>query len=206
MLNKWVVLIFTILFWGLAFTAIKYSVSYLDPLELASLRFAVADVFFVLGLLAGGFRIQRRDIPAVFILGLFGVSIYHIFLNAGEIYVSSGVASLIISTAPIFVLILSWMFLKEKITGVKVLGILVAFVGVALISKPENGNFASFVGFILVFISSLSAAAYTVLGKKLMQNYDSVTLTSATVILGSIPLFPFPFLLQRKFCSIRILV
>jgi drug/metabolite transporter (DMT)-like permease len=191
MINKWIVLLLTILFWGLAFTAIKYSVSYLDPIELASLRFAVADLFFIAGIAIGGFRIKRKDVPAVFILGLFGVAIYHIFLNAGEIYVSSGIASLIISTAPIFVLILSWMFLKEKVTKMKILGVLIAFTGVALLSKPESGG--NLLGVIFVFISAVSAAAYTVLGKKLMDEYDSVTLTNGAVILGSLPILIFSF-------------
>ncbi len=191
MLNKWIVLLFTILFWGLAFTAIKYSVNYLDPIELASLRFAVADLFFIGSIVMGGFRIKRKDLPAVFVLGMFGVAIYHVFLNAGEIYISSGVASLIIATAPIFVLIFSFMFLNEKVTRMKILGVLIAFAGVALLSKPESGG--NLLGAIFVFISAVSAAAYTVLGKKLMSEYDSVTLTNGAVVLGSLPILIFSF-------------
>ncbi len=191
MVNKWIILLLTILFWGLAFTAIKYSVSYLDPFELASLRFAVADFFFIAGMTMGGFRIKKKDIPAVFVLGMFGVTVYHVFLNAGEIYISSGVASLIIATAPIFVLIFSFIFLNEKVTRMKILGVLIAFAGVALLSKPESGG--NLFGVILVFISAVSAAAYTVLGKKLMKEYDSITLTNGAVILGSLPILVFSF-------------
>ena len=190
LLNKWVVLIFTILFWGFAFTAIKYSVGHLTPLELAALRFAVADVFFVAGIALSGLRIDRNDFPVVFTLGIFGVVIYHTALNAGEIYISSGVASLIISTAPIFVLLFSWAFLNEKITKLKVLGTLIAFAGVATLSKPEASNGNVF-GILLVLLSAISAAAYTVLGKKLMGKYDSITLTSYAMMLGSIPLLAF---------------
>jgi drug/metabolite transporter (DMT)-like permease len=161
----------------------------LSPYELASLRFVVADLFFLLGILAKRDRIERKDLPSVFILGMFGVVIYHVFLNAGEIYITSGVASLIISTAPIFVLVLSWAFLKERITGMKVFGVLIAFGGVAVLSNPESGG--SFLGLVLVFISAVSAAAYTVLGKKLMEKYDSLTLTSWTILLGSIPILYF---------------
>ncbi len=188
--NKWVVLISTILFWGLAFTAIKYSVNYLSPVELAALRFAIADLFFVTGIALNGLRVDKGDIPAVFALGIFGVVIYHTALNAGEIYISSGVASLIISTAPIFVLMFSWAFLKERITKLKVLGTLIAFAGVAALSKPETGN-GDVAGILLVLLSAISAAAYTVLGKRLMGKYDSVTLTNYAMMLGSIPLLVF---------------
>ena len=184
--NKWTVLISTILFWGLAFSAIKYSVRYLTPVELAGLRFMVADAFFLISILVSGFRINRRDYPVVFILGLFGVAIYHVCLNIGEIYITSGVASLLIATAPIFVLILSWIFLKERITVGKIAGIMTAFSGVAVLSKPEFGG--ELIGVMFVLISSVSAAVYTVLGKKLMKKYDYATLTNFAMILGSLPL------------------
>jgi drug/metabolite transporter (DMT)-like permease len=188
-MSKWLVLGFTIIFWGLAFAAIKYSMVFLDPFELASLRFLIADVFFLLSLIAKGSNLERRDLPSIFLLGLFGVTIYHLFLNAGEIYVTSGIASLIIATAPIFVLILSWIFLEERITKGKVAGILIAFCGVAVLSKPESGGDP--VGIVLVFISALAAAGYTVLGKKLMGRYDFLTLTGYAMLLGSIPILYF---------------
>jgi drug/metabolite transporter (DMT)-like permease len=188
-MSKWLVLGFTIIFWGLAFAAIKYSMVFLNPFELASLRFLIADVFFLLSLAARRCSLEKRDLPPIFLLGLFGVTIYHVFLNAGEIYVTSGVASLIIATAPIFVLILSWIFLGERITKGKVIGVLIAFGGVAALSKPESGG--SPVGMILVFISALSAAGYTVLGKKLMQRYDFFALTSYAMLFGSIPILYF---------------
>ncbi|RLI76777.1 EamA/RhaT family transporter [Archaeoglobales archaeon] len=185
-LFKWIVLALTILFWGLAFTAIKYSVIYLNPIELAAMRFVVADIFFALNILLSSLKINKKDLPLLFVLGLFGVTIYHVCLNTGEIYISSGVASLIISTAPIFVLLFSWMFLNETITKGKVLGILIAFLGVAMLSEPKTGNI---VGILLVFVSAIAAAVYTVLGKKLMDKYDSVTLTNYAMVLGSTPLF-----------------
>ena len=189
LLNKWIVLSFTIIFWGIAFTAIKYSMVFLNPFELASLRFVIADAFFLVSIAIRGSKVEIRDMPAIFLLGLFGVTIYHVFLNAGEIHVTSGIASLIIATAPIFVLILSWIFLGERITSLKVMGVLIAFAGVAALSKPESGG--NPLGILLIFISSLSAAAYTVLGKRLMNRYDSFTLTSFAMLLGSIPIIYF---------------
>ena len=186
-MRRWVVLILTIIFWGLAFTAIKYSVLFISPLSVAALRFGIADLLFAVNILFRR-RIEWRDIPKVFLLGLFGVTVYHISLNTGEIYVSSGVASIIIALAPIFVLILSWAFLREEITPTKVMGTLIAFVGVAIISEPSSANLY---GIALVLISTIAAAIYTTFGKSLMSKYDSITLTSNAMILGSVPLYPF---------------
>jgi len=186
-MRKWVVLFLTIIFWGLAFTAIKYSVLYISPIAVAALRFGIADILFALNIAAGR-RIRWSDVPSVFALGICGVSIYHILLNVGEIYISSGVASVIISLAPIFVLFLSWAFLKEKITSMKILGTFIAFCGVAIISNPSYGNLY---GMGLVTVSAIAAAVYTTFGKMLMKKYDPITLTGNAMVLGSIPLFPF---------------
>jgi drug/metabolite transporter (DMT)-like permease len=186
-MKKWFVLFLTVLFWGLAFTAIKYSVQIISPVAIASLRFGIATILFAVLILSGR-RISRIDIPKVFVLGIFGVSIYHVFLNAGEIYVSSGVASVIISLAPIFVLALSSIVLKEKITAAKVVGTLIAFSGVVVISEPSYTNI---LGISLVMVSTIAAAIYTTFGKSLLSRYDPITLTSYAMVLGSIPLYVF---------------
>ena len=186
-MKKWIILTSTIIFWGLAFTAIKYSVKYLSPISVASLRFAIANVLFAL-LVIKGKRIRWDDLSKVFALGIFGVSVYHIFLNLGEVYISSGVASVVIALAPIFVLFLSAIFLKEKITYGKIFGIILAFAGVAVISDPSYDNIC---GIALVMVSTIAAAIYTTFGKSLLSKYDPVTLTSNAMILGAIPLYPF---------------
>ncbi len=183
---KWIILAATIVFWGLAFTAIKYAVMYISPISIATLRFAIADVLFLATVLKS--KVERGDLPSVFLLGLFGVPVYHICLNIGENYISSGVASLIVALAPAFVLILSWAFLRERITVGKVAGTVLAFSGVVLISEPSSGNV---LGILLVLISTIAAAIYTTLGKSLMRKYDAITLTSNAMVLGSLPLLIF---------------
>ncbi len=183
---RWIILTATIIFWGLAFTAIKYAVMYISPISIATLRFAIADILFLATVLKS--KVERGDLPAVFVLGLFGVPVYHICLNVGENYISSGVASLIVALAPVFVLILSWIFLKEKIGLGKVVGTVLAFSGIAIISEPSSGNIF---GILLVLISTIAAAIYTTLGKSLMKKYDAITLTSNAMVLGSLPLLLF---------------
>ncbi|AAB90963.1 DMT family transporter [Archaeoglobus fulgidus] len=186
-MKKWIVLALTVTFWGLAFTAIKYSVRFLSPIAIASLRFAIANTLFAVIIILGK-RIKWKDLPKVFALGIFGVSVYHVFLNLGEVYISSGVASVVISLAPIFVLILSAIFLRERITYSKVVGIIIAFLGVVVISEP---SYANIYGIALVMVSTVAAAIYTTFGKSLLSKYNPITLTSNAMVLGSIPLYPF---------------
>ena len=186
---KWVVLLFTVLFWGLAFTAIKYAVVFFTPYELAFLRFAVANLLFIPTIVLKGYRIERADVWKVFVLGVFGVSVYHVSLNAGETLISSGVASLIIATAPVFVLMFSSLLLNERITIWKAAGIALALLGVYILTNPESGGNA--VGALLVFIGTLSAGIYTVGGKIMMKKYSPQTLTAYAMVLGTVPLLAF---------------
>ncbi len=183
---KWTVLFLTVIFWGLAFTAIKYAVNFFTPYELAFLRFLVADLLFIPTILIKGYRIEKRDVWKIFILGIFGVTIYHVALNAGETMVSSGVASLVIATAPVFVLLFSYLFLDERITLRKVAGIILALSGVYFLSDPESGG--DVMGIAIVFISTLSAGIYTVGGKIMMKKYSPQILTAYAMVLGTVPL------------------
>lgn len=183
---KWIVLFFTVVFWGLAFTAIKYAVGYFTPYELAFLRFATANMLFIPTVLIREYRIEREDIWKVFVLGIFGVAVYHVSLNAGETMVSSGVASLIIATAPVFVLIFSYFLLDESITFRKVAGIALSLLGVYVLTDPRSGG--NPIGVLLVFLGTLSAGIYTVGGKIMMKKYSPQTLTAYAMILGTIPL------------------
>ncbi|WP_456370773.1 DMT family transporter [Geoglobus sp.] len=200
---KWVVLIFTILFWGLAFTAIKYAVMSLTPYELAFLRFLVADVLFLATIVYGRYRIARGDLLKVSFIGVFGVAVYHISLNAGEMYIPSGVASLIIAMAPVFVLVFSAMLLGERITLAKVTGIMIALLGVYVLSHPEGGG--DLTGVLLVLIATLSAGIYTVGGKVLMRKYDPLVLTSYAMVLGSVPLIPFSYSSLSKLLEVDVI-
>src|SRR5947209_12099051 len=79
-------LILLILFWGLAFVAIKQALAYMSWITLTFLRFVVADVLFV-SYLAVTRQIRhppaRVDLPRLVILAFFGFTGYHLFLNLG---------------------------------------------------------------------------------------------------------------------------
>src|SRR5437773_1392531 len=100
-------MVLLVLFWGLAFVAIKQALAYMSWITLTFLRFAVADGLFV-GYLVATRQIRqppaRVDLPMLVLLAFFGFTGYHLFLNLGETdpNVSAGTAALIIASAPAF--------------------------------------------------------------------------------------------------------
>jgi len=184
--------------WALAFPFIKIGLDKLSFINLTIMRFLIVCATFLALIIFKRkwfSKLHKKDIIPIFILGFFGVMIYHFGLNYGEQYISAGAASLIIATIPILILIFATIFLKEKITILKTIGIIVALFGVIVISiwgKQESTiqierTFAA----LAVFIAAIMGALYTIAGKKFLSRYNGLSLTAYAILLGSIGLLPF---------------
>jgi drug/metabolite transporter (DMT)-like permease len=187
-----------IVFWAFAFPLIKIGLEELSPINLTIMRLLVACIVFLILLptIPNKFsKLHKKDILPIFLLGFTGIVIYHLGLNYGEQYISPSVASLIIATIPIFVVVLAVIFLKEKITLKIVLGVILSLVGVVIISiigKPDiliEINYVS--GALAVLIGAIVGAGYTVAGKKMLSRYSALSLTVYAFLFGSLGLIPF---------------
>src|SRR5437879_13078838 len=104
--------------WGLAFVAIRTADFQLSPINLTVLRWLIASAgFLALAPFFGRPKqpVQKHHIPRILAVSLASVTGYHLSLNYAETIVSAGLAGLLISLGPIFVVVLSGLFLKEKI-------------------------------------------------------------------------------------------
>lgn len=185
-------LMITVVLWGSAFAGIRAVLGEYSPGELALLRFVVASA--ALGLYAAAARMplpRRRDLPKILLLGLLGVTIYHLGLNYGEVTVSAGAASLLISAVPIFTALLATAFLKERLRLAGWVGILVSFVGVALVALGEGEGLSFDPRAVLVLLAAVSGAHYFVLQKPLLRRYGALRLTTYAIWAGTVPLLVF---------------
>jgi len=187
-----------IVVWALAFPFIKISLEELSFINLTIMRFFVVSAAFSVVFLIkkkSFSKLQKRDIIPIFLVGFIGVMIYHFGLNYGEQLVSPGAASLIIATIPVFILILAAIFLKEKIGITKLLGIIIALVGVIVISiwgkEGESLEIEYIYAALAVLLAAIVGAFYTVAGKKLLVRYNALSLTVYAMLIGSIGLIPF---------------
>ena len=188
----------TVVVWAFAFPFIKIGLRELSFINLTIMRFFIASIGFIAILVIRSkklSKLQKQDIPSIFVLGFCGVIIYHFGLNYGEQYISAGTASLIITTIPIFIVILSYFFLKERLTKRKTSGIFAALIGVVIISiwgtEDNSIEIIYMFGALTVLISAVMGAVYTVAGKKLLNRYTPLSLTIYTMLLGSFGLAPF---------------
>ncbi len=161
--------------------------------------FRVLTGALLFGLLFHGFireKVQRKDVWLFALCGLFGVAINQIFFFRGLKLTGPIHASLIMTTTPIIVLVVSFLLLGEKITWKKVLGILLGAAGaIMLIAYGEEVNFGSdqLWGDFQIFINAASYGIYIVLVKSLMERYHPFTVMYGLFVFGCCFVFPFGF-------------
>jgi drug/metabolite transporter (DMT)-like permease len=191
-------LVLVTLIWGNSFIAIKHAVQFLAPVELTILRFVpVALIFGVLLFTTrwvAFWQMIRRDWLGLILLGLSGVVAYNFALNTGEGRVPAGTASLIISLNPAFTFLLSVVFLKERPTIKKAMGLAIAFLGLYVIVRYASNQQIDFSYLRYVFITMLAPlcwAIYTILGKPLVARHPPLMVVGGAMIVAIIPLLFF---------------
>ncbi len=125
------------------------------------------------------------------ILGWIGISVYHISLTYGEQTVGAGTASLLIAAAPAFTALIAAFVLKERLRPIGWLGIVVGFVGIALITLGTNGSIGVSPGAWLVLLSAVATAVFFVYEKPLFKRYGAIELTAYFTWAGTLPMLVF---------------
>jgi len=191
-------MITAIIVWAFAFPFIKIGLVELSFINLTIMRFLIVCIIFIIILILTPkkfSKLHKKDIIPIFILGFFGVIVYHFGLNYGEQYISPAIASLIIATIPIQIIIFARIILKELISFKKLIGIILALMGVLIISiwgKVESVLEIEYIfSVVAILVAAIMAALYTIAGKKLLERYNGLSLTVYAMLFGSIGLIPF---------------
>lgn len=183
--------------WGTAYVAAKYALRDLPPFTAATARFVIAVAIMALILLASGRAepIKRRDFPLLVAAGLFQTTFYYALQYTGIGYTTAANTALIVNTRPIWVALLSTFLLKESLGLSRIAGILVAFLGVALLTLGgSDGSFTldaeSALGDFLIVLNALSGALGIITLKKVLGRYSPISTMTYTTAVGAAGLVP----------------
>ncbi|RJP54429.1 MAG: DMT family transporter [Anaerolineaceae bacterium] len=153
----------------------------MDIFTVLFLRFGVSAAFMTFILLLRNQPFPRGRILAQLVgmgaLGYVGQSFS--YLTAIQ-YASAGLVALLLYLYPIFVAILSTVFLREKLTRVKIAALVIAFVGTLLTVGPGGGQLT---GILLAIAAALIYSIYIIVGTNVMRHVSAVQ--SSTVIFAS---------------------
>jgi drug/metabolite transporter (DMT)-like permease len=191
MSRPWLAAALTVVLWASAFAAIRAALEGFTAVELSVLRLAVASL--ALAAAAPLLKVRRpaaRDLLAILACGATGMTAYQLLLNAGELTVTAGTASLLVSTGPIFVALLAALTLGETLDARTRLGMAVAFAGALVIALGQGGGVTLSAGALVVLGAAVSQALFFVLQKPLLARYSAFEVTAYAMWAGTLLILP----------------
>ena len=181
----------TVSVWAIAFPAIKLALIEMQPLPLASVRYAMATCFAAVWLLWKKPALMPiADLIACVACGVLGAAGYSVLLNLGQVTVSAGAASFLIKTESIWMAILAVLMLKETFNVWAWAGTLIGFGGTGLIANAQPGGIALGGGAAFVLAAAICSAIGFVLQRKLVQQYGALHVASIMLISAALTLLP----------------
>ncbi len=143
----YLLLLTNVVIWALAWPISKIGLAYMGPLWYSAWRFIIgsATAFIVLGA-AGAIRLPtRKDLPLILGLGFLQMTLFLMLMNTGLSYVGAGRSAILAYSTPLWVTPLAAIFFHEKVTFIKLLGVLLGLSGIIILFSPSsmdwnNGN------------------------------------------------------------------
>ncbi len=138
-------------------------------------------------------KIERKDFRNILLGGLFGIAINQLFFMKGLSYTSPIDSAIIMTINPLVVLLFAAVYLKEKITGFKIIGIVVGAAGaILLILNSGSISLSSehFIGNLMMLVNALSYGAYLVVIQPMMRKYHPFTVMKWTFLFGFMIILP----------------
>ena len=177
--------------WGFSFVAARAALPYIPPVPLAALRFDIVTLVMV----AYATRTTDRWYPqtrqewwSIVVGGALFVAAHHALLFAGQQYVTSAVAGVVVSLDPILAAGLAWLLLAdERLDRLGIVGLVFGLLGVAIIANPgvESVDATTILGVGLVFLSAAAFALGAVLTRRFRTDLPVQTMQAWMMVVGA---------------------
>ena len=181
--------------WGVISLFVRaLSAAGLRPLQIAFLRLALSALIFIPFLALrdrGKLRIRLRDIWMFIGTGIISLVCFYALYFYATIHSQASVAVVLLYTSPAFVLLLSALIFKEKITRLKLLCLGMTVLGCAMVSGVFGASYRLTGRVLLAGLGSgFFYALYTIFARFALGRYDSMTVTAYTFLLGALGSLP----------------
>jgi drug/metabolite transporter (DMT)-like permease len=186
-----------VVFWGVSFVATKAVVREVSPFALILLRAALGSALMLVVLAVRRVPLLPPRVfwPMLALMGFVGVA-FHQLLQGFALTLTSAVnTGWLIGLTPIWSALLARVFLGERFSWPKVLGLAIGFVGAAVVVTGgrwdrELATLPSTRGDLLVLLSTLNWAVYSVLGRDVIRDLGATRATAGAMIAGLLLLVP----------------
>lgn len=191
------------LVWGTTYFAIRVGVEHFPPFLFSGIRQVIAGGIMLLVLkISGKLQVHRSDIINQSVLGLLMVALGNGVIGWSERFISSGLAALICSLIPVFVVVISFVlgFDRQKQHILIIVGLLLGCMGIALIFRDNLADLTNkeyFTGMLVAFGACLAWAYGSVISKYRLKASSNIFQSAALQLFtGGLVLFVLSALLD----------
>lgn len=184
-----IALIFLVVVWGASWPIYKLALQYTPPLLFSGLRATIG------GILLGVLLFKRRDKinwnknwKLYVISALFNTFLFFGIQTVGLNYLPGGLFSILVYFQPVLLGLFAWIWLGEFMTPLKIVGLLIGFIGIVIVSLDGLTFHVSAIGVSLGLISAVCWALGVIFVKKVSDTVDPYWMVSLQSIIGGIAL------------------
>lgn len=196
-----------VIFWGMSYVWTTIVFKYYHPISTIFLRLVISSALLVAYTLLSGKaeKIRKEDTWLILLSALFNPFLYFLFENYGLKNSTPTISAVIIATIPVFVSIVGYFLLKEKLSLLNITGIIVSFLGIGImLVNPDFSLNSSLAGVLFLSGAVIMAVIYTVFLKRLAHKYSALTIITYQNVIGVIYFLPlFMFFDFKYFITVR---
>ncbi len=180
--------------WGGSFLFIRLSVGDFGPIALSGMRTLIAGAALLPVLLWRNKIAMLRDYwRSIIFVGLFNSALPFIFFNFATMTLPAGTMSIINALTPLWGAAIAWVWLKDTLPPLRMLGLIVGFAGILVLvwdklSLHDTASIYAVIAGVVAPIFYGIAASYT---KKYLMDTDPIATAAGSLIAAGIVLLPF---------------
>ena len=176
-------------FWGSMGIFVRRLADYgFSSIQIVAIRVTLAALIFCMLLLIkdpSGFRISVKDIPLFLGLGFGSILFFTVCYFTAITMMPLSTAAILLYTSPIWIMLMSVLFFREKLTGRKLLALVLAFAGCVLVSGV-SGEGMTLTGLLVGLGSGIGYGLYSILGTVALRRYSPYTVTTYTFVFAAL--------------------
>jgi len=181
------------LFWGCSYVWSTIVFEYWNPFIVAFLRafFSSLLLFLMVKLLGKSAKIDRKDYKTLFIISLFNPVLYFLFENFGLLYSSPAISAGIVALIPVFISIMAFFVLQERLRFQNIIGIILSFSGIWIMLMNQEITFeATWYGVVFLFLAVAMAVCYAAFIRPISLKYNPFVIVAWQNLIGAILFLP----------------
>lgn len=185
--------VLAMIFWSFSFIWFKMANEEFRPITIVFIRLVISVAILTIYLLAKKkyMKIRKEDRKLFLMLAVFEPFLYFIGESFGLTYVSATVASVLISTIPVFATIGAWILFRERLKFINYAGIILSFIGVLVFIINRDGSISfNTKGLMLLLLAVVSAVGYNLTLSRLVGTYSPVYIVNVQNVIGAVLFLP----------------